>query len=170
MYSFHFGNMKSIPEIMNDLFNATNDNQTMEKFKHIYPKTANQWIIESNPNSGFKLNRNHLYAFVANATNPDGSPATNENGIIYSTDDIIRITANNQSQYSINPPLEYQNIMSGLKNIIRNIELDINSTVKKHRGGKKRSHTLKKTKTKRNKKTKKITKKYKGKKRRKRNV
>jgi citrate lyase gamma subunit len=60
--------------------------------------------------------------------------------------------------------------MSGLKNIIQNIKLDINSTVKKQHGGKKRSHTLKKTKTKRNKKTKKITKKYKGKKRRKRNV
>lgn len=169
MSSFHFGNMKSIPEIMNELFNATKDNQTMEKFKHIYPKTANQWKIESNPIGGFKLNKSHLYAFVANATNHDGSPATNENGKIYSTDGIIRIAANHQSQYS-NQPLELQNIMSGLKNIIQNIKLDINSTVKKQHGGKKRSHTLKKTKTKRNKKTKKITKKYKGKKRRKRNV
>jgi hypothetical protein len=161
MSSFHFGNIKSIPEIMNDLFNATNDNQTMEKFKHIYPKTANQWIIESNPNSGFKLNRNHLYAFVANATKPDSKD--------YSTDHIIRITANNQSQYSINPTLEYNNIISGLNNIIRNIELDIRTP----RGGKKRSHKLKKTKTKINKKTKKtkkITNKYKGKKRRKINV
>lgn len=165
MSSFHFGNMKSIPDIMKELFNATKDKQTMESFKLIYPNTANQWIIESNPNSGFKLNRNHLYAFVANATNHDGSPATNENGKIYSTDDIIRVTANNQSKYS-NQPLEFENIISGLKNIIRYIELDI----KKHHGGKKRSHTLKKTKTKRNKKTKKITKKYKGKKRRKRNV
>tara|TARA_B100001142_G_scaffold327529_1_gene385367 strand:- start:1142 stop:1627 length:486 start_codon:yes stop_codon:yes gene_type:complete len=161
--------MKSIPEIMNDLFNATKDKNAMKQFQRIYSNTAKQWEIESNPIGGFELNQSHLYAFVANATKPDGNPATNENGIIYSTDDIIRITANNKSQYSINPTLEYNNIMSGLKNIIQNIELDI----KKHRGGKKRSHTLKKTKTKRNKKTKKtkkITKKYKGKKRRKINV
>jgi hypothetical protein len=137
MSNYNFGNFKNIPYVIRSLYNATQDPEAMARFSDRYPQTASRWYIESAlpPGGGFVLNPNHLYAFIVNSTNPDGKN--------YSIDDIIQVSAHEQSRYSTTP-LEYVNIISGLNNIVEFIKLDL----ERFRGGKKSSRTLKKTKSK----------------------